>query len=94
MINFKNTLHTAALGRNGWLQMSGLDVSLTNNVLEIVDGKPVHSVHGRQGAVLIPIDSRGNQARCAITIPIDAIDDTIAALLAVKARGNLKHAAR
>jgi hypothetical protein len=94
MINFKNTLDTAALGRNGWLQMSGLDVRLTNNVVEIVDGKPVHKVHGRQGAVLIPKDSRGSLARCEITIPIEAIDDTIEALLAVKARANLQQAAR
>ncbi|MCA2999643.1 MAG: hypothetical protein ING75_13690 [Rhodocyclaceae bacterium] len=92
MINFKNTLDTAALGRNGWLQMSGMDVRLTNNVVEIIDGKPVHA--RRQGVVFIPRDSRGSLARCEITIPIEAIDDTIAALQAVKARANLQQPAR
>ena len=91
MINFKNTLDTAALGRNGWLKMSGLSVQLTDRVVDVVDGKPVHT--RRQGAVLIPKDSRGSLARCEITIPIEAIDDTIEALLAVKARANLQQVA-
>jgi len=72
--------------------MSGLDVRLTNNVVEIIDGKPVHA--RRQGVVFIPRDSRGSLARCEITIPIEAIDDTIAALQAVKARANLQQRAR
>jgi hypothetical protein len=58
------------LGRNGEGQAKGVELTNYNNAFSMVH--------------IEPVNSKGNTARCVITVPLNKVDELIAALMRVR----------
>lgn len=71
VIKFPEKQDTAYfLGRNGEGKCTGIAFNRINNGFELIH--------------IDPITSKGERARCAITFPVDKLDEVINALIALK----------